>query len=59
MPKGLSPRSEKVDLGQGHEVNEKSHALGKIGVKGQGNESQWNEKIGLASERPSSVKAVK
>ena len=59
MPKGLSPRSEKVDLGQGHEENEKSHALGKMGVKGQGNESQWIEKMGLTSERPSSVKAVK
>jgi hypothetical protein len=52
LPKALSPRSEKVHLGQG--LDEKV-----IGDGGK-NETEWNEKVGLVDEKPfSAIKVEK
>lgn len=53
LPKALSPRTEKVELGQGLDE--------KIKVDGAKNRTEWNEKIGLADEKhdEKSISAVK
>lgn len=59
MPKGLSPKSEKVDLGQEDRLTEKNKGMEVVKINGHGNESQWNEKIGMVNEKPFNVKAEK
>jgi hypothetical protein len=44
LPKALSARSEKVDLGQGPDE--------KVIGDGGKNAAEWNEKIGLVDEKP-------
>jgi len=49
LPKALSPRTEKCELGQGLDE--------KVRVDGGHNLTEWNEKIGLVDEKP--ISAVK